>query len=165
MHIMYCLFALNIFSIFVFYACFGMLLKGMVESYQLSKDELLTPNIDEVMVVWIFRRRAKNTQNRQKLDLAILVSFFFGPHPLVCYITELIFPELRNHPRWGKTPIQNGPRKHGEKTAPHGIAHFLIQIHFSALCVGSQPFFFGLIRTNEYRAVYKKAISMTLKTF
>ena len=43
----YCLFALNkiIFSVFVVYACFGMLLKGMVESGLLSKDEPLTPNI------------------------------------------------------------------------------------------------------------------------
>ena len=28
----------------------------------LSKDELLTPNIDEVMVVWFFRRRALKTE-------------------------------------------------------------------------------------------------------
>ena len=39
------------FSIFMFYALFGMLLKGMVENSLLSKDELLTPDIDGVMAV------------------------------------------------------------------------------------------------------------------
>ena len=38
------------FSVFVFSALFDMLLKGMVESCLLSEDELLTPNIDEIMV-------------------------------------------------------------------------------------------------------------------
>ena len=41
----------------------------IVESCLLSKDEPLTPNIDGVMALWIFRRRAQNTQNRQKMDL------------------------------------------------------------------------------------------------
>ena len=49
---MYCLFALNnIFPIFIFYAWFGMLLKGMVQSSLLSKDEPLISNIDKVMAV------------------------------------------------------------------------------------------------------------------
>ena len=47
----YCMFALNIFSVFVFCACFGMLLKGMVESCLLSKYESLTSNIDGVMAL------------------------------------------------------------------------------------------------------------------
>ena len=39
-----------IFSIFIFYVSTVVVLKGMVESCLLSKDELLTPNIDEVVV-------------------------------------------------------------------------------------------------------------------
>ena len=39
-----------------------MLLKGMGESFLLSEDEPLTSNIDGVMTLWIFRRRAKNTK-------------------------------------------------------------------------------------------------------
>ena len=50
------------FCIFNFYVLFGLVLEGVVESCLLSKDELLTPNIDEVMVVWIFRMRAQNTK-------------------------------------------------------------------------------------------------------
>ena len=38
---------------------------GMGESFLLSKDEPLTPDIDGVMALWIFRRRAQNTQNLQ----------------------------------------------------------------------------------------------------
>ena len=39
------------FSIFTFYALFGMLSKGMVKSFLLSEDESLTPNIDGVMAL------------------------------------------------------------------------------------------------------------------
>ena len=37
------------FSIFIFYALFGMLLKGMGESFLLPEDEPLTPNINGVV--------------------------------------------------------------------------------------------------------------------
>ena len=39
------------FSIFIVFVRFGMLLKGMGESFILSKDEPLTPNIDGVMAL------------------------------------------------------------------------------------------------------------------
>ena len=39
------------FCIFVFYVSIGVLLKGMIKSCLLSKDEALTPNIDKVMAV------------------------------------------------------------------------------------------------------------------
>ena len=39
------------FLYFHFYVLIGVLLKGMVESCLLFNDELLTPNIDEVMAV------------------------------------------------------------------------------------------------------------------
>ena len=39
------------FSIFIFYAWFGVLLKGMGESFLLSKDEPLTSDIDGVMAL------------------------------------------------------------------------------------------------------------------
>ena len=68
---MYCLFGVNkiIFSIFIFYAWFGMLLKGTGESFLLSKDEPLTSKIDGVMALWIFRRRTQTAKNRRTLDL------------------------------------------------------------------------------------------------
>ena len=39
------------FSIFIFYASFGLLSKGMGESFLLSEDEPLTPNIDGVVAL------------------------------------------------------------------------------------------------------------------
>ena len=39
------------FCIFIFYVLIGVLLKGMVESSLLSEDELLIPDIDEVMAL------------------------------------------------------------------------------------------------------------------
>ena len=41
----------NYFFYFRFYACFGVLLKGMVESCLLSEDEPLTLNIDRVVAL------------------------------------------------------------------------------------------------------------------
>ena len=53
----------------MFYAWFGVLLKGVGQSFILFEDEPLTPNIDGVMALWFFRRRAQTAENRQKLDL------------------------------------------------------------------------------------------------
>ena len=39
------------FPVFIFNAYFGLLLKGMDESFILSEDEPLTPNIDGVMAL------------------------------------------------------------------------------------------------------------------
>ena len=49
----YCLFALDyyFFCIFIFYVLTVVLLKGMGESFVLSKEEPLTPNIDGVMAL------------------------------------------------------------------------------------------------------------------
>ena len=41
----------NFFVFSFFYVLIGALLKGMAETCLLSKDELRTPNIDEVMTV------------------------------------------------------------------------------------------------------------------
>ena len=50
--LIYCLFGVNyFFSIFIFYAWFGMLSQGIGESFILSEDEPLTPNIDGVMAL------------------------------------------------------------------------------------------------------------------
>ena len=42
------------FSIIVIYVSRGMFLKGVDERFLLSKDERLTPDIDEVMAVNVF---------------------------------------------------------------------------------------------------------------
>ena len=53
-----------------------MLLKGMGESFLLSKDEPLTPNIDKVMRVWIFRRKTQNTKIGKNWTSQFWVLFF-----------------------------------------------------------------------------------------
>ena len=50
----------------MFYVFIDVLLKGMVESCLLSKDEPLTPDIDGVIALWIFRRRAQNMKIGKK---------------------------------------------------------------------------------------------------
>ena len=77
-----CLGSRNIFiCIFNFYVASGVQLKGMIESFLLSKDEPLTPNIDEVMAVWIFRRRAQNTKIGKKWTSQFCFLIFLPPSP------------------------------------------------------------------------------------
>ena len=57
-----CLTWTNIFCIVIFYVSIVVLLKGMGESFLLSKDEPLTPNIDRVMALWIFERSAQKAK-------------------------------------------------------------------------------------------------------
>ena len=47
----FCLPWTNFFCIFIFYVLTVVLLKGMGESFLLSEDEPLTPNIDGVMAL------------------------------------------------------------------------------------------------------------------
>ena len=61
------------FCIFTCCVLFGVLLEGMVDSSLLSKDESLTPNIDKVIGVWNFRRRAQI----QRLAKSGLLKFSF----------------------------------------------------------------------------------------
>ena len=74
-----------------------MVSKGIDERFLLSEDEPLPPNIDGVVALWIFRRRAQTAENRQKLDLSILV--FFRPDPLEEIRSNLLILELRKCPR------------------------------------------------------------------
>ena len=57
----------------------------MIESSLLFKDEPLTYNIDKVMGIWFFRRRAQNTKICRKLakigPLDPSFYFFFAPPP------------------------------------------------------------------------------------
>ena len=48
--------------IILYFVSIGMLLKGVVESSLLFKDEPLTPNIGKVTPVWFFRTRAQNAK-------------------------------------------------------------------------------------------------------
>ena len=71
-----------IFFVLFFYVLTVLLLKCLGESFLLSEDEPLTPNIDGVMALWIFRRRAQTAKNRRKsakigpLDPSF---YFFAP--------------------------------------------------------------------------------------
>ena len=72
-----------------------MLLKGMGENFILSKDEPLTPNIDGVMALWIFRRRAQTAENRRKLTkIGPLNSslWILSPPPSGRFVPEFLFP-------------------------------------------------------------------------
>ena len=70
------MFEVNLFSTFIFMPYLvSMSLKGVLESSLLlvSKDKPLTPNIDKVIGVRIFKRRAQNTKKQSRLDISILV--------------------------------------------------------------------------------------------
>ena len=55
----------------------------MGKSFLLSKDEPLPPNIDGVMVLWIFRRRAQLAKKSAKIGPLDPSFWFFCPRPLV----------------------------------------------------------------------------------
>ena len=85
-----------------------MLLKAMGESFILSKDEPLTPNIDGDMALWFFRRRAQNTKIGRRsatLDLLILVLIFVAPAPLSVCAQFFQGPH-----RWQTKPLENFER-------------------------------------------------------
>ena len=92
-----------------------MLLKGMGDS--LSKYEPLTPDIDGVMALWIFRKRAQTAENWQKLDFSILD--FSRPRPLEESLFGLFYWEVRKQSVIKKIPVQNGPRQRGENKSSH----------------------------------------------
>ena len=81
--------------IFNFYVLTVGLSDGMGESFLLSKDGPLTPNIDGVVALWIFRRRAQNTKiGRKSAKIGPLESSFylFSPPPPRPMCTGVIFP-------------------------------------------------------------------------
>ena len=107
------------FPIFIFYAWVGMLLKSMGKSFLLSKDEPVSLNIDGVMALWIFRRRAITAKNWQKSakigPLESSFYLFFCPRPLVRCPPEWFFPVLRNRPRWKKNSGTQASTRRGWK--------------------------------------------------
>ena len=111
------------FSIFNFYAWFIMLFKGMDERFLQSEDEPLTPNIDGVMTLWIFRRRAQTAENRRKS--AIIgpfesIFYLFSPPPPGRFVSEFIFPSTTEPSALGKkTPVHGRAREGGENKSPN----------------------------------------------
>ena len=141
---------------FHFYVLIGVLLKGVVKSCLLSKDELLTPNIDEDMTVWIFRRRAQNTK-MAKIGLRIFsfqiysrpawtqsCSFFQGTvskrcHPLKKIWSSTVHQLLRNN------------------CAKFGTAHFPAKagpMHFVLAVWGPKRHISGLMRLKSHTSRY-----------
>ena len=110
----------------------GMLLKSMGESFLLSKDEPLTPNIDGVMALWIFRRRAQKTKNWRKLDLSILVFIIFRPRPLEESLFKIFYWGVRKQAIIKKNGTKPSTSRSWIKFPPFGTGHFSIQIQFSA---------------------------------
>ena len=82
---------------FHFYAWFSTLLKGMGESFLLSEDEPLNPNIDGVMALWIFRRRAQTAENRRKsakIGPLEYIFYLFSPPPSGRFVSEFFIPNV-----------------------------------------------------------------------
>ena len=77
------------------------LLKSMIESYLLFKDELLALNIDEVMAVGIFRRRAQNTKIGKHWTPCFRFLFFLGPQKRNPFKPS--FPRITKAPVLGKS--------------------------------------------------------------
>ena len=134
----------NYFFSFYFCAWFGMLLKGVCESFLLSKDEPLTPNIDGVMALWFFRRGAQKAENRQKLDLWILVFNFFARAP------SSVLDKSTSAEQFGSRRVRlaNSGSKPTTitwwKNSPQFCTgHFPKQIDFSALWVTKLIVFWG----------------------
>ena len=70
------------FCSFMFYVASGVSLKGTGERCLPSEDGPLTPNMDGVMALGMFRKRARNTTHRRTWDLSMLVFLlFFAPRP------------------------------------------------------------------------------------
>ena len=146
-----------------------MLLKSMGESFLLSKDEPLTPNIDGVMALWIFRNRAQTAENWQKsakigpLDSSLE---FFSPPPPSPFVLKFF-----QEPHWKRTEFLKKSGRLGpfwsprNKFAQFRTGHFPIQIHFSALWGRDSTSFFRLRLAIEYPASYRKVMPMTLATF
>ena len=141
-----------VFSIFILYAWFGMLSKGMGETFLLSADEPLTPDIDGVMSLWIFKRRAQNTKNERKLVLSILVFIFPPPPPRRKFLPIILLRSSQAGGHSKKPCARRITTTSWIKIDPHGTVHFPIQIHFSALWGGDLTSFFGLRRTTEHLA-------------
>ena len=136
-----------------------MILKSMSEIFLLSEDEPLTPNIDGIMALWIFRNTSQNTKIGQKLaKIGPLESIFYlvlppPPRPLC---TRGNFPRTTELSTLGKKLRYTGEHdKEVNLISPIWYRPFPIQIHFSALWVKNLTSFFGLRRTNEYRASYR----------
>ena len=70
-------------------------MKGMGESFLLSEEEPLTPNIDGVVALRNFRRRAHTAEHRRTLDLSMLVFISVRPDPLEEIRANLLILELR----------------------------------------------------------------------
>ena len=103
------------------YAWSGVLLKGMGERFLLSKNEPLTPDIDGVMALWIFRRRAQNMKIGQKLAKfwPLDPSFNFSDPSLSKKSFGVFYWGLREQAVILKIPVQNRPQKRGENKLPH----------------------------------------------
>ena len=98
-----------------------MLLKDMGESFLLSEDEPLTLNIDGVMALWIFRRRAQTAENRRKS--AIIgpfesIFYLFSPPPPGRFVSEFIFPSTTEPSALGKKLRYTGEHEKGVKINP-----------------------------------------------
>ena len=71
----------------------------MVDSSLQSKDELLIPDIDGIMALWSFLKKASKHENRRKLDLSILVYIIFCRGPLEEIRSHLSILKLPKCPR------------------------------------------------------------------
>ena len=121
---------------YFFHALLGILLKGMVGSCLLSKDALLVPDIDGVMALWIFKRRAQNTQ----IDKIWLLNstggiYSWPPEERFWYIKPHQPNKLETDAFGWPTPIKIGSRVVEKELPQFGTAHFPVKsgpMHFGS---------------------------------
>ena len=154
-----CLPSTNLFfSHFPFYTLLGMLLKGMVGSCLLSKDELLTPDIDGVMYGTLnFQKESLKDKNRRKLDFSIW--FFFSAHERR-HSFKLFSQNYKSVPA-GK----RGRYKSIHSSLRKSLLDTSSQLRPNTLWAKKMIVIFGLRMSNDPLAILKWAISMPLVTF
>ena len=114
----------NYFFIFYFSALFGMLLKGMGESFLLSEDKPLTPDIDGVMALWILEGGPKtriSAENLAKIGPLDPSFSMFLPPPLVRSCSIFFKDHIGSKPSPWKSERLEPFWSLRNKPIPHGI--------------------------------------------
>ena len=107
---------------------------GPTTKYILT-DEPLTPNIDKVMAVWIFRKKALKTKIGN-LDFLILIYIYFSAHTRG-NLLKFLQGTVSERSRPLENLVKNGPSVAEKINHPTWYSPFPSQIWPNALYVGS----------------------------
>ena len=96
------------------------------------------------MELWHFEfleiepKTRKSAKNRRKLDLSNLVFVYLCHRPLVRCVPELIFPELRNRPRWGGETLAQNQRGPEVENNSHNLVQAISQPNLPGCTLGQE---------------------------